>query len=440
MTSAHGAHNTFLLGLGSVLIFSFLLASAGCTASQVGAAPSASTAGILSANTSSLAFGSVQLGATKNMSLVLSNTGPQGSSLQISQLAVSGSGFNASGTTMPVALSAGQQVTLTISFAPTASGSASGSVAILSDATNSSVTVSLTGSGISSGQLTANPASIAFGNVQVGGTATSSVTLKNSATQGSIQISQVTTSGSGFSTSGITLPLTLNAEQSASLTVRYAPAATGSNTGSIAVVSDASNPNLSVPLSGTGTTAAAGQLAVSPATLSFGTVNVGSSKNMTGTLTASSSGVTVSSASWNGTGFSVSNISFPLSLAAGQTASFTVTFAPQTSGTSTGSVSFLSNASNSPSVEQWSGAGAQQTAHSVDLSWNPSAAGSVQGYYVYRGGQSGGPYSRISVLQSATAYVDANVLSGQTYYYVVTALGTNSVESGYSNEVPAAIP
>jgi hypothetical protein len=43
-------------------------------------------------------------------------------------------------------------------------------------------------------------------------------------------------------------------------------------------------------------------------------------------------------------------------------------------------------------------------------------------------------------LQPATSYVDGSVLSGQTYYYVVTALGTNSEESTYSNEAVAVIP
>ena len=64
----------------------------------------------------------------------------------------------------------------------------------------------------------------------------------------------------------------------------------------------------------------------------------------------------------------------------------------------------------------------------------------MQGYYVYRGNQTGGPYSKISSLLPATSYIDASVSSGQTYYYVVTALGSGSQESGYSNEAVAAIP
>lgn len=80
------------------------------------------------------------------------------------------------------------------------------------------------------------------------------------------------------------------------------------------------------------------------------------------------------------------------------------------------------------------------SSHSVDLSWNPSPS-SVVGYNVYRGSVSGGPYARITgnPLNNLT-FTDSAITSGQTYFYVVTALDSNSVESGFSNEAMAAIP
>jgi fibronectin type 3 domain-containing protein len=75
----------------------------------------------------------------------------------------------------------------------------------------------------------------------------------------------------------------------------------------------------------------------------------------------------------------------------------------------------------------------------VTLNWNPSA-GSVDGYNLYRGTVSGGPYTRInSALDTSTTAVDNTVISGQTYYYVVTAVA-GSKESAYSNQATAAIP
>jgi fibronectin type 3 domain-containing protein len=41
---------------------------------------------------------------------------------------------------------------------------------------------------------------------------------------------------------------------------------------------------------------------------------------------------------------------------------------------------------------------------------------------------------------SNTAYVDSNVQAGATYFYVVTAVDANSVESDFSNETMAVIP
>jgi hypothetical protein len=264
-----------------------------------------------------------------------------------------------------------------------------------------------------------------------------SVVLTNVGTVNTtVQVSQVTASGPGFTVTGVTLPVNLAAGQSVTLSVDFKPTSAGSESGNVSIVSTASNANVSVGLSGAGL--ASGQLAVSPGSMNFSGVTVGGSQNQTGTLTAGSSSITVSSASWNGTGFSLSGISFPVTIPAGQSVPFTVTFAPQTAGAVNGTVSFVSNAS-SPTNETFSGTGIQAAAHSVDLNWNPDAS-TVQGYYVYRGAQTGGPYAKISTLQPGTSYVDASVSSGQNYYYVVTALGTNSQESSYSNEAVAAIP
>ena len=182
-----------------------------------------------------------------------------------------------------------------------------------------------------------------------------------------------------------------------------------------------------------------GTLTITPTTLNFGTVAVGKSKTMTGTLTASSD-VTVSSADWNGSGYSVNGITFPTTVAAGNSVSFGVTFSPPSSGSSTGSISFLSDAANSPATETLTGSGAQTSQHSVDLSWDPSSS-QVAGYNIYRGTRSGGPYSRLnSALQVSTSFTDSGVQSGLTYFYVARSVDSNSQESVPSNEVSAAIP
>ena len=85
------------------------------------------------------------------------------------------------------------------------------------------------------------------------------------------------------------------------------------------------------------------------------------------------------------------------------------------------------------------GTGAAAVQHTVDLSW--TASPDVVGYNIYRGTVSGGPYTMInSSLDSTTSYSDSTVVSGTTYYYVATAVNTESQESAYSNQVTAIIP
>ncbi|HZQ66938.1 MAG TPA: choice-of-anchor D domain-containing protein [Terriglobales bacterium] len=195
---------------------------------------------------------------------------------------------------------------------------------------------------------------------------------------------------------------------------------------------------ISVPLSGNGL--APGQLGVSPSSMNFGTVTVGTSQAQTGTLTAGASDVNVSSASWNGLGFTLSGITFPVTVNAGSSRSFTVTFNPQAAGTSSGQVSFVSDATNSPTQVTLSGTGAQPVQHSVDLSWNPSTS-QIIGYYIYRSNSSGSYGAPLnSTPQAGLSFTDSSVQSGSTYYYVVTAVDTNSQQSIHSNEAVAVIP
>jgi beta-galactosidase len=182
-------------------------------------------------------------------------------------------------------------------------------------------------------------------------------------------------------------------------------------------------------------------LGANPTSLSFGNVNTGSSKVLTVTLTnSSSSDVTISSVSISGAGFNPSGVSAGLIVTAGQTANLSVTFAPAAAGSVTGSVSVVSNASNSPATIALFGTGVQVVSHSVDLSWTASTS-VVLGYNVYRSAQSGGPYTKLNSIPAAlTNYTDSGVQSGQTYVYVVTAVDSKYLESVFSNEVSAIIP
>ena len=116
-----------------------------------------------------------------------------------------------------------------------------------------------------------------------------------------------------------------------------------------------------------------------------------------------------------------------------------MTFTPQATGVANGTLTFFSNASNSPTVQNLTGTGTAQ--HTVALSWTASTSPDVVGYNVYRGAQSGGPYSQINgSVDPNTNYTDNTVSNGNTYYYVTKAVDSNNQLSVYSNEATAVIP
>jgi len=83
--------------------------------------------------------------------------------------------------------------------------------------------------------------------------------------------------------------------------------------------------------------------------------------------------------------------------------------------------------------------GGGNTAASVFLTW--SASNNAVGYNVYRATVAAGPFTNLtSVPTPNLSFTDVAVSSGQTYYYFVTAVDTNGLESAYSNEMAASIP
>jgi fibronectin type 3 domain-containing protein len=118
----------------------------------------------------------------------------------------------------------------------------------------------------------------------------------------------------------------------------------------------------------------------------------------------------------------------------------TVQFAPSAAGAVNGNLTIVSNATDSPTSIGLTGTGTQQAA-TVALGWTASTS-SVIGYNVYRGTTTGGPYSSklTSSPVGSTQFTDTGVQSGLTYYYVVTSVSSNDVESVYSGQAVATIP
>ena len=395
------------------------------------------TLGVLTATPSSLDFGSVQVGNNQPLSETLMNSG--GSAITVTQANVTGTGFSISGLSLPLNLAAGQSQPFTVTFAPQSAGSSSGNIALTNSGSNPTVNVPLSGNGLTAGALTPSPSSLNFGNVQVGNNQMVYETLTNSSGSSSVTISQAGISGTGFSMSGLNPPVVLTPGQHYTFSVTFTPPSAENDSGGISMTSDASNPNLTIPLTGTGTNAPVGQLSVSPTTFPFGNVTVGSYGTQPGTLSATGASVTVTAGTINNSVFSLSGLSFPVTIPAGQNVQFTVTFTPQSGGPASGTLSFTSNAANSPTVASLTGTGLGS--HTVTLNWKASSSQNITGYNIYRGAVSGGPYTKInSALDPNTNYIDSTVVDGQTYYYVTTAVNSSDEESTYSNQAQAVIP
>ena len=402
----------------------------------------------MSLSVSSVTFGTVQVGSSLIMPIAVTNTGK--SSVSITQAAASGNGFTFVGPTLPVTLSPQQSANLSISFAPQSTGALTGSLSISSSAswgghnTSHSITttVALSGTGYTvtaaPGYLSV-PSSVNLGNVAVGSSQTQSLTLSNTGGS-SLTISGATLNGSGFTVSGLTFPYVLAAGTSASMSVTFAPTTSGTDTATLALTSNASDPSVTASLIGSGnTTTTTGTLGVTPGSMSFGNVVIGTTQIQNGSLTASGGSVTLSSASSSNSAFILGGLTLPVTLTAGQSMPFTVSFSPTTSGTVSANLSFFSSSSSS-ALETASGSGGT-IQHTVDLSWNASTSSSVAGYNVYRSTSATGPYSRVNpAIDPSMSYSDNTVQSGQTYYYATTAVDSAGIESAYSNQVQVAVP
>ncbi len=181
-------------------------------------------------------------------------------------------------------------------------------------------------------------------------------------------------------------------------------------------------------------------LVVSPGTLALGSVAVGSSGSASGSLSASGASVTVTAASTSNSAFSVSGLTLPVTITAGNSIPFTVTFSPQAAGAASGKLTFTSDAQTSASAEALTGTGtAAGSSYSVALSWNASTSSNISGYNVYRAmyaSSACGSFSKInSTLNTSTLYTDAVVTDGTSYCYATTAVNSSNEESGYSNVV-----
>src|SRR5579863_10502468 len=201
-------------------------------------------------------------------------------------------------------------------------------------------------------QLALTPNTVNMGTVALGTSAAAMLALTNTGNKATTLKLPPSISGGGFSCSG--LPSSLGPGQSVSFQVKFTPTSVGSVNGNLSISGSGPSSPATAALTATGATP--GQLTTNPDEWSFGTVTLGSSSTLPVIVTNTGGmRVTISQYSASGAGYSVGGLALPLSLAPGQQTSFSVTFAPSTTGSYNGAASLVSNATNSTSSVALSG-------------------------------------------------------------------------------------
>ncbi len=264
-------------------------------------------------------FGDVAVGTSPTATIMVSNQ----SRALLTVNVTAGAAFSAAPLSFDLAGGASRAVTIT--FTPPNAGTFNGS-ATFTPSSGAAQTVGLTGNGVSA-TITVTPASVDFGDVVVGASATQTLTVSNPAkTAAAVTVA----TAAPFTVSPASF--TVAPGGSLSVTVGFSPTATGAARG--AATFTAPGGNVTVALAGRGVTAT---LSVTPTTLDFGDVAVGSSANRTVTVSNGGTASTDVSAS-TAAPFTVSPAAF--TLAAGASRAVTVTAAPTAAGTLQGTARF----------------------------------------------------------------------------------------------------
>jgi hypothetical protein len=195
-----------------------------------------------------IGFGDIQLGDSTTQFETLTNTG--NSTVTISQATVTGGPFGVRGLSLPISLGKGQSVTFRVLCTPSTRGTIRGKIAVASNASNPNLAIALLATGIPTGRLASSMSALNFGNVPVG---TSKVLKVNLAAVGSsVTVSSATSTSPEFQLAGLTLPKTIPAGQSTSVSVIFTPQSSGVASGSISLTGSATTP-LVHTLTGLGT-------------------------------------------------------------------------------------------------------------------------------------------------------------------------------------------
>lgn len=203
---------------------------------------------VFNINPTSLNFGNVNVGSSSTLQATVTNTGD--AALEISNITSSNAQFTFAPNVFPITVAPGASEVFNVTFSPTAAGTQNGNLVFTHNA-GSPTSYSLTGVGISTVPVfQVNPASLGFGNTNVGTSKTLNVTVSNLGTVDQLVVSSAAIAASEFVVSPTSA--TIPAGGSQVFQVTFTPPAAGSYSGSLVFTHNASGSPNSVTLTGNG--------------------------------------------------------------------------------------------------------------------------------------------------------------------------------------------
>ena len=325
----------------------------------------------------SKSYGAVNVGASSSQTFTVTNSGS--ATLTISTVAISGTNSSefVKGTDtcndQTVAPSGGT-CTIQVTFTPSSAGSKSATLTIPSDDPDTaSLDVALTGS-VASQNLSADPTSKAFGNVNVNSSSsaqTFTITNTGNVSLGIGTISIAGTNASEFAKSSDNCDsATVTPGSTCTLQVTFSPTSFGSKSATLSIPSNDPDGATDVALTGTGL---ANEINVSPTSLAFGNVVIGQTRNLDITVTnQGNADLTISSVGLAGAGYSlIQTIADSTVISGGGSATITVRLTPAAETSYTGAVTVNADDTDEPTVAvTLSGAGI--TAPTANLTITPA--------------------------------------------------------------------
>ena len=332
-------------------------------------------------NPLTLSYGSVNAGSSSVLQFTIQNTGDQLLTGNITTptgytvALASGRNNDSSALTLEVSnsdrnvlsysVNGGATNIYNLTFSPTAVQAYNGNVSISSnDPANPSKTISLTGTGAGA-LITVNPTSRAFGNVAVNASSTLQFTIQNT---GNVTLTGSIVTPTGYTVAAVrgagfgqqnmdsernTLSISVPAGQTLTYNLTFAPTAVQVYNGNVTITTNAFNAaTTNIAVSGTGTGSI---VTVNPTTHAFGSLTVNSSSTLQFTIQNTGNTALIGTVT-TPSGFSVAAVrdggrnTLSISVPAGQTLTYNLTFSPISVQAYSGNVVIATNAVNTPTV------------------------------------------------------------------------------------------